>query len=76
MFVTTRLSIFRMRRIYNKSPFFTSDNVKKFTTILIPSYLEDITPGIRNVISHYNTRTFSDTFPQIKIGFLNRSLGE
>lgn len=29
---------------------------------LVVSYLEDITPGIRNVISHYNTRIFSNYY--------------
>lgn len=40
---------------------------------LVPSYLKDITPGIRNVTSHYNTRNSSNySLPRCRLGVLNK----
>lgn len=41
---------------------------------LVPSYLKDITPGIRNVTSNYNTRNSSNySLPRCRLEAFNKS---
>lgn len=46
----------------------------KINYYLVPCYLKQITPGIRNVISHYNTRNSSNnSLPGCRLEVFNKS---
>lgn len=51
----------------------STTSIFKIHNNLVPSYLKDITPGIRNVTSHYNTRNSSNySLPRCRLGVLNK----
>lgn len=62
-YFSTNVYIFvRPLLVITRRDLFKLSMMIKIHNNLVVSLLEDITPGIQNVISHYNTRTFSNYY--------------